>query len=293
MAIVYQKDKRSGITYAYESISHWEKEKKQSRAKRTLIGRLDTATGEIIATDGRGWKHDVSAIPAKQGPVPATFTSRRFFGATYLFDQIGEKIGITADLKQCFPKDYKKILSIAYFLILEDANPLCRFSKWSQLHRHPFAENIPSQRSSELFAAITEDAKNRFFRLQGKRRAEKEFWAYDSTSISSYSEQLSQVRYGKNKDYDPLPQINLALLFDEQSRLPFYYRKLAGNIPNVKIVQELIKELNIFGYAKIKLVMDRGFYSAENTLRTITNSLLRPVRRFPMQRQPSENMAHR
>lgn len=264
MAIVYQKDKRSGITYAYESISHWDKEKKQSRAKRTLIGRLDTATGKIIATNGRGRKHDVPAITANQGPSPVTFTSRRFFGATYLLDQIGKKIGITEDLKQCFPKDYKKILSIAYFLILEDANPLCRFPKWAQLHRHPFMENIPSQRSSELFASITEDAKNHFFRLQGKRRAEKEFWAYDSTSISSYSQKLRQVRYGNNKDYDPLAQINLALLFGEQSRLPFYYRKLSGNIPDVKTIQELIKELNILGYSKIKLVMDRGFYSAEN-----------------------------
>ena len=40
-AIIHQKDKRSGITYAYESISYWDREKKQSRAKRTLIGRVD------------------------------------------------------------------------------------------------------------------------------------------------------------------------------------------------------------------------------------------------------------
>ena len=53
MGIVYQKDKRSGITYAYESKAYWDKEKKQSRAKRTLIGRVDEATGEILPTDGR------------------------------------------------------------------------------------------------------------------------------------------------------------------------------------------------------------------------------------------------
>lgn len=53
MSIVYQKDKRSGITYAYESKAHWDKEKKQSRAKRTLIGRVDEETGEIVPTDGR------------------------------------------------------------------------------------------------------------------------------------------------------------------------------------------------------------------------------------------------
>ena len=53
MAIVYQHDKRSGITYAYESKSHWDKKKKQSRATRTLIGRVDPDTGEIVPTDGR------------------------------------------------------------------------------------------------------------------------------------------------------------------------------------------------------------------------------------------------
>lgn len=53
MGIIYQTDKRSGITYAYESVSVWDKELKQSRAKRKLIGRVDPDTGEIVPTDGR------------------------------------------------------------------------------------------------------------------------------------------------------------------------------------------------------------------------------------------------
>ena len=90
------------------------------------------------------------------------------------------------------------------------------------------------------------------------------YWAYDSTSISSYSETMKQVKYGKNKDGEKLPQINLALLFGEESGLPFYYRKIAGNIPDVKTIRELIRELDVLGYEKIKLVMDRGYYSADN-----------------------------
>ncbi len=53
MAIIKQFDKRSGITYVYDSKSYYDKEKKCSRAKRTLIGKIDPATGEIIPTDGR------------------------------------------------------------------------------------------------------------------------------------------------------------------------------------------------------------------------------------------------
>ena len=57
MSIVYQTDKRSGITYAYESKAYWDKEKKQSRSKRTLIGRVDPVTGDILETDGRCKKY--------------------------------------------------------------------------------------------------------------------------------------------------------------------------------------------------------------------------------------------
>jgi transposase len=260
-AIVFQTDKRSGITYAYESISYWDKEKKQSRSKRTLIGRVDKDTKEIVATDGRCKKDKEHSVVKKRGPEAA---SRSFYGATYLFDAIGEKLGIAKDLKNCFGESYKQILSLAYYLILEKDTPLFRFEKWSALHKHPCVKNISSQRSSELFASVTEDAKNKFFALQGRRKVDNEFWAYDTTSISSYSKTLSQVQYGHNKEYDPLAQINLAVVFGESSNLPFYYRKLPGNMPDSKTVTHLLAELNNLGFSKVKLVMDRGFYSQEN-----------------------------
>ncbi len=272
-AIVFQTDKRSGITYAYESISFWDKEKQQSRSKRTLIGRVDNETGEIVPTDGRGRKNREVPLPAKRGPAPTTQTARSFYGATYLLDAIGEKLGITDDLKQCFPNTYRQILSIAYYLILEDKNPLYRFEKWSSLHKHPYGKNITSQRSSELFASIDEESKNAFFRLQGKRRTEKEYWAYDITSISSYSEYIRQVQYGRNKENDSLPQLNLALVFGETSNLPFYYRKLAGNIPDSKTLKNLLADLDVLGFSKVKLVMDRGFYSEDNINALFKNHL--------------------
>ena len=53
MGIVYQTDKRSGITYAYENQSFWDPELKRSKSKRKLIGRVDPVTKEIVPTDGR------------------------------------------------------------------------------------------------------------------------------------------------------------------------------------------------------------------------------------------------
>ena len=263
-AIVYQTDKRSGITYAYRSESYWDKEKKQSRAKRTLIGRVDKETGEIVPTDGRNRKKQEGIGPLKRGSKAAERANRSFYGATYLLDVIGEKLGITHDLKQCFPDTYRQILSIAYYLILEDSTPLHRFEKWGVLHKHPYGDTITSQRSSELFASITEGNKQQFFNLQGKRRAENEFWAYDTTTLSSYLETLRQVQYGHNKEHDQLPQLNLAVVFGQESNLPFYYKKLAASITDSKTLRHLPEDLDIPGYSRVKLVMDPGFYRKDN-----------------------------
>lgn len=261
MSIVHLKNKKNGITYVYESTGYWDKEKQQARNHRKCIGKLDPVTGEFIPSK----RLKESQIPhVKPGPVPFTECKRTFYGSTYLFDAIGQKLGIHDDLKRCFPDSFEKILSIAYYLIMEDRNPMSRFPKWAKTHSHPYGNNIPSQRSSELFGSISEDAKQNFFLLQGKRRLEEEYLAYDTTSISSYSKSLKQVKYGVNKDHDPLPQINLALLFGDASRLPVYYRKLPGNISDVKTIQNLLADIDFLELNKVKLVMDRGFYSEAN-----------------------------
>jgi len=270
MALVYVKNKRNGTTYVYESINYWDKEKKQSRSKRTCIGKLDE-NGNLLQS--KRLNESPSVLPLKRGPVPVARVKHSFYGATYLFDSLGDKLEITKDLKTCFPDSYEQLLSIAYYLILEDKNPLSRFPKWERTHHHPFGKNIPSQRSSELFSSITEESKEKFFRLQGKRRTQNEYWAYDTTSISSYSESLKQVKYGKNKDHDPLAQINLALLFGETSNLPFYYRKLPGNIPDVMTLKNLIADMDFLDFGKVKLVMDRGFYSESNVNALYQNHL--------------------
>ena len=260
------RDKRTGITYAYETQYYWDKEKQQSRAKRVCVGKVDPVTNEIIPTRGRSKKKETpSNHPvSKRGSRSFCETKHLYYGATYLFDKLADELGLAADLKLCFPDSYKKLLSIAYYLILEDNNPLYRFEKWNHTHKHPYGADICSPRSSEFFSSITDEQINKFFRLQGKRRVEDEYWAYDSTSISSYSETLSQVQYGKNKEDDKLPQLNLLLVFGEESGLPFYYRKLAGNIPDSKTVKHLLQDLDILGFGKTKFVMDRGFYSEDN-----------------------------
>ena len=251
-----------GVQYVYEDYPYWDTQKKQMRHKREYIGKMDN-DGAFIPNKTYAAQEKLAKL-SEQKVQENKMAKRTYFGGSYLLDVIGDRIGIVADLKACFPDDYQKILSLAYYLILENDAPMYRFPKWAQTHRHPLGENLPSQRISELFASINEHTKLAFFERQSQRRLEKEYLAYDTTSISSYSELIDQVKYGKNKDLEPLPQVNLALVFGQESMLPVYYRKLPGNITDVTTIRKLLKDIDFLNLKKVKLIMDRGFYSAEN-----------------------------
>ena len=64
-SIIKKLDKQSGVTYVYESESYWDKEKKQPRSKRKLIGKIDEQTGEIVPTGGRKGRkrNELTQIP--------------------------------------------------------------------------------------------------------------------------------------------------------------------------------------------------------------------------------------
>lgn len=64
-SIIKKLNKQTGITYVYESESYWDKEKKQPRSRRRLIGKIDEETGEIVPTSGKRGrkKENLTDIP--------------------------------------------------------------------------------------------------------------------------------------------------------------------------------------------------------------------------------------
>jgi hypothetical protein len=237
----------------YEAEAYWDKDKKQSRYRgRRMVGHVDPDTGEVVPN------RPMAASPADP-------TARRLLcGATALLGQLAEQTGLADDLAAALgPDDAKAALSIAEFLILEDPAPMRRFPRWARAHAHPLGGPIKSQRISELFASVTEDEEEALFRAR-IARASGDWWFFDATSISSYSELLERVRWGRNKDRVPLPQVNLALVKDAGSGLPVAYRDVPGQVGDVTLVKHLVAGFALLGAAKPKVCMDRGFYSRAN-----------------------------
>ena len=249
--------KKNGAAYVYSVESYWDKEKKAPRNKQVCLGRLDDTTGEIIPSkkkrDTKDGMISSSGIKAKV----------KVCGPNLLLTKIANDIGLSSALRKSFPDTHAKILSLAFF-VAQKGLALSRCESWSESHQHPLAQPISSQRVSDLLKEMTESERLHFLSIWLKRLSENDLLCYDITSISSYSTANEYVRWGYNRDNEKLPQINLAVLYGQKCGLPAYYRRLPGNISDVKTLRSTMETLDFLGQTKLHFILDRGFYSEKN-----------------------------
>lgn len=96
MAIVKIHNKARGVTYVYESESYWDKELKQPRSHRKLIGKVDPETGETVPTGKRGRHKGTSNQTGTGGSHSVTQASVPFDQSSLL----SEKDALIHDLKK-------------------------------------------------------------------------------------------------------------------------------------------------------------------------------------------------
>lgn len=252
----FHHNKKTGVTYVYSVQSYWDKEKKAPRNKQVCIGKLDKTTGEVIPSQ-RKRKTLERAVAA------GVAVTARVAGPSLLLDNLSQETGLTSLVNRCFPEFAAEMMSLVYFIV-QKGLPLSRSEPWSMGHLHPSGGLIASQRVSELLLKITEDQRQKFLSLWLEKMTEHDYLCYDITSISSYSRGNEYVKYGYNRDGEPLPQINLAMLFGQKSRLPAYYRRMQGNITDVATLKTTIKALDFLGSKTMHFILDRGFYSETN-----------------------------
>lgn len=265
-----------GTNYVYLETSYRVPGKKYPQHKRTYIGKMDgdrfvpndkfhALTQEQKEASGVTWEQPAPAVVL--GRPVTDIGVRKFRGLSLLLSTISSQIGLTKDLEKLFGDAASSILSLSFYLVSKPDAPLYRFSHWERLRFHPYGKDISSPRSSELFASIEEDEVQQFLSLRVKRSQGTAGWlAVDTTSVSSYSQALSLVAPGRNKEHDKLDQINLLMVFDQDADIPVFYRKTRGNITDVTTVENTLHDLQGIGITHASLVLDRGFYSKDNVI---------------------------
>ena len=214
-------ENRNGKIYVFEISSYWDKEKQQSRQRRTYLGRKNEITGQVV-------KKANQHIPLGSRDV----------GSVHFLIEISKSLKLIKILKKVFPEEYTYILYLSFFKIIMN-EPYYLYPLWYESSYVPEKNRLCSQSISKLFLKIGKDQKsieNFFLNWIREHSSTSKAVMFDVTSISSYGFGNDFLEKGYNRDGEELNQTNFGLLsqdlkIDPKSKsasLPVCYRIYPG-----------------------------------------------------------------
>ena len=253
--------RKGDVPRVYHVLETFRNEKGQPTNRRKLIGKLDEGSGMLVPNDAYYDYYDAAAaVEELPGEKPVTAPLAEFLSARIL-----SGLGAAGMLEAAFGAEDARAISLVAAYMLSRGNVMQGAGDWcAECVLGP--GSITSQSSSALFAGLTREKRMAFFRSWAAKIAQSEYLAYDVTSVSSYSEGISDLEWGYNRDGERLPQLNLGMYLGRESRLPAFYCTYPGSIVDKSHLPYMMAdnaEVGI-GAAGVTFVMDKGFCTTAN-----------------------------
>ena len=233
---------------------------------------------EAPVTEGH---NSEESTPAE--PMPKfTFTTQHV-GSMEILEWIGQQSGIDEDLRAVYDRGTaNKIIAISRYWLSSDGATLTRMADWQKSHPTPCTDcTIYRSTYQKLFTALgkEEGLQYNFFRARGNRCDKSDMLAIDSTTVSTYSENLNSARWGFNKDNDGLQTVKLLTAYSVKSNQPIATIRQPGNIPDGSSIQNALEKLGqIFDTGDKdkfmpQIITDNGFCNEANMALYVQNNI--------------------
>ena len=98
----------NGVVYIFDATSVWNASKQRSEQKRIYIGKKDPETGELIPNKKYFELYHEDGTPKSEEelPMPVHVLASYEYGKIYLMQKAADTTGLSAVLKDCFPKQW-------------------------------------------------------------------------------------------------------------------------------------------------------------------------------------------
>ena len=254
---------KNGDIYIIERKTMYDEKKRYNRVLSSkLIAKIPKGGDKPVPTRPKRAK-----LPVLDVEVGNLTASRMRVGMMDIIAHIGDVSGIDSAIYDATdPGTAQKIISLARYLLATGGQTLPGILTWQFSHPLPYEHGLSEGIYHELFVRIGRDESlvQNFFASRVRSLSEKDAIAYDSTTISTWSEGQIEARYGFNKAGDGLRTIKFLSLYSINTRQPIAYTKLPGNLPDVVTVKNAITQMNALGMKTAELVTDNGYHSQQN-----------------------------
>lgn len=267
---VHHKQKNGDI-YVLKRQTLYDPEQKTTRVLNTkLIGKIPKGSETVVPTRPKrknsGGSVD-SDLHSPAGVCGIINAYRVRTGMMDIIDHAGRESGIDAAVYQNTDSGTaQKILSLARYLLATNGQTLPGILTWQFRHPLPYEDGITEGIYHDLFVRVglDESLQQNYFAARCAGLEDGAVLAYDSSTISAYSENQAEARYGFNKADDGLKTVKVLTLYSIDTRQPVVFTKQPGNIPDVVTVENALKQMSALGIRHAEVITDNGYYSEDN-----------------------------
>ena len=263
--------KRGNKFYVYEVTAFWDKETKKPKQESKYLGVSDVESGEYN----------------KPGKVTSVRIEKKIvdFGDSFAIAQIAKNSGFADVIKDSFA-DYDSTMGLVCYQMLEgSAMHLCEDWLSDNVAKHLFSKaKLTSASISRLIKSLgDEGAQRKFFKNYiNKFFSGSHGILIDSTSLPScINASINAFGYGS----DGIEQnVGCLMLVDQATKLPIYFRAIAGDIADVSTLKCTIDEIVRLGLKTDSAILDAGYF-CESNIRYLCEQDINFVTRMPKSRK--------
>ena len=249
MFIRYRKIGKS--TYAYEVKAYWDpklgKPKQKTRYLGKVVDEKKKKVEKVLYT-----KHREKRILD--------------FGDVYLLSHVYRNSGLEKIIDTSFPRLSFFMKTFIFNRIIQPL-PLKSLYYWAStnaLREEGDISQLTSQNITDMLAEIGNEERMREFleRYLKEYASTAPTLLMDITAMPTLiSSMLTEWGYA---DSGIEHKIGLLLVSERDTRLPLFFKLVPGNWTSVSLLDETLDELRAYKISEPFLVLDRGFFSAEN-----------------------------
>lgn len=256
---VVVRQKNNQYVYLTKEVKY-HKELKRSAPNRILIGKLNEE-GLLIPNDNY---FDIF-VDEKDLLEPCDRSDVMIIGPSFITNELSKRSELYTLLDSIFSEKANKLLDIATYMVMSENNVMQYFEDYGYGHTLFNVDNFTDNTISELFKEIRIKDIDTFISAWVNLYTDKEVYiSYDSTNMNNTSGNIELSEFGKAKDNDDLPQINMSLAYNQTDGVPLFYEIYPGSIVDMTECEKMVERARRYGVKDIGFIIDRGYFSKKN-----------------------------
>lgn len=231
---------------------YYDKKKKYSSDKRIIIGKK--IDDEYMIPNDNFLKYFPERASELISDAPDIFSDTLHVGVMSVIDKILNDTGVGTLLDSTFDDSSQLIKDIISYMIVEESSKYEDFPYFEREH-NTFTSRVYSDSTvSDLLRNEITPVKIKFFLDSWNKinsDIEDVYINVDATNINVTNEFEGLGEYGKAKDDESLPQVNITYMSKAIDNTPLNYSLYHGSVNDAAEFKFIIRDINRYGYKNV------------------------------------------